>query len=113
MRLHVQSLALLSGLRIRCCRGCGVGCRCSSDPALLWLWCSSAAAAPIGPLAWQSSYATSVALKDKKKKKKKRQSTVIHVKVRTQMAPLLLLFAFLGLHLGPMDVPRLGAESEL
>ena len=26
---------------------CGVGCRCGSDPALLWLWCRPAAAALI------------------------------------------------------------------
>ena len=45
---------------------CGVGCRHGSDPALLWLWCRLAAAAPIGPLAWESPYATAVALKDKK-----------------------------------------------
>ena len=42
---------------------CGVGCRCSSDPELLWLWCRPAAAAPIGPLAWEPPYATGVALK--------------------------------------------------
>ena len=28
---------------------CGVGLRCCSDPALLWLWCRLAAAAPIRP----------------------------------------------------------------
>ena len=37
MRLWVQSLALLSELRIRCCLSCGVGCRHGSDPPLLWL----------------------------------------------------------------------------
>ena len=36
------------------------------DPALLWLWCRLAAAAPIGPLAWELPYAMSVALKRKK-----------------------------------------------
>ena len=29
---------------------CGVGCRCSSDPTLLWLWHRLAAAAPNQPL---------------------------------------------------------------
>ena len=33
---------------------CGVGCRCGSDPALLWLWPRPAATAPIQPLAWES-----------------------------------------------------------
>ena len=28
-------------------RSCGVDCRCSSDPPLLWLWCRPAAVAPI------------------------------------------------------------------
>ena len=37
-------------------RSCGVGHRHGSDPALLWLW--PAAAAPIGPLAWEPPYAT-------------------------------------------------------
>ena len=48
---------------------CGIGCRCGSDPVLLWLWCSPVAVAPIRPLAWEPSHATSVALKRKKKKK--------------------------------------------
>ena len=36
------------------------------DPALLWLWCRLAAAAPIGPLAWEPPYAEGMALKSKK-----------------------------------------------
>ena len=36
------------------------------DPALLWLWCRLAAAAPIQPLAWELPYAASAALKGKK-----------------------------------------------
>ena len=42
---------------------CGVVRRCSSDPALLWLWCRLAAVAPIGPPAWESPYAMGAALK--------------------------------------------------
>ena len=37
---------------------CGVGRRRHLDPALLWLWCRSAATAPIGPVAWEPPYAT-------------------------------------------------------
>jgi len=48
---------------------CGVGCRCSSDPA--WLWRRPAAAVQIQPLAWELPYATGAALKSKRKKKKK------------------------------------------
>ena len=33
---------------------CGVGHRHSLDPALVWLWCKPAAAAPIRPLAWKT-----------------------------------------------------------
>ena len=38
---------------------------------MLWLWRTLAAVALIRPLAWEPSYAVSVALKRKKKKKKK------------------------------------------
>ena len=69
MRMWVQSLALLSGLRIQRCLEGGVGCRWGLDPALLWLWCRPAAeAAPIQPLAWEPPSAVGVALKKKKKR---------------------------------------------
>ena len=42
---------------------CGIGLRRGLDLALLWLWCRLAAAAPIGPLAWELPYATGGALK--------------------------------------------------
>ena len=44
---------------------CGVGRRRGLDLVLLWLWHRPAAKAPIGPLAWELPYATSVALKKK------------------------------------------------
>ena len=47
MKLWVQSLALLSGYGIAV--SCGVSCRHGLDPALLWLLCSPAATASIGP----------------------------------------------------------------
>ena len=53
---------------------CGVGCRCGSDPELLWLWCRLAATAPVGPLAWELPYAMGSALKKKKTKNKKNQA---------------------------------------
>ena len=46
-----------------------VGWRCGSDPVLLWLWCRSAAAALIQPLAREPSYASSATLKKERKKK--------------------------------------------
>ena len=50
---------------------CGVGCRCGSDPELLWIWRRPAAIAPFGPLAWEPPYATGAALKRQKKERKK------------------------------------------
>ena len=43
-----------------------VGRRCSSDPALLWLWHRLAAAAPVRRLAQVLPYAAGAALKRKK-----------------------------------------------
>ena len=51
----------------------GVGHRCSSDPALLWLWRRPVATAPIGPLAWEPPYAAGVAPEMAKRQKKKKK----------------------------------------
>ena len=53
--MWVQSLASLSGLRIRCCHE---------------LWGRSAATALIRPLAWEPPYATRAALEKVKKQNK-------------------------------------------
>ena len=42
---------------------CGVRCRLSLDPVLLWLWRRLATAALIQPLVWELPYGTGVALK--------------------------------------------------
>ena len=47
------------------------------DPALLWLWCRSAATAPIQPLAQELRYATGTALKSKKKKREESEVPVL------------------------------------
>ena len=39
---------------------CGVDHRCGLDLALQWLWCRSAATAPICPLGWELPYASGV-----------------------------------------------------
>jgi len=52
---------------------CGVGCGCGSDLVLLWLRPRPAAAAPIRPLACETPYAASVALKRQKRKERKRE----------------------------------------
>ena len=67
MRLRAQSLALLSGLRIRCCRE--LMCRSlTQDLALLWLWGRPVAAALIRALAWEPPCAAGAALERQKKK---------------------------------------------
>ena len=48
---------------------CGVGCRCGSDPVLLWLWRRPAAAALIGPLAWEPPVAQEMEKRQKRKEK--------------------------------------------
>ena len=45
---------------------CGVGHRCSSNPAFLWLWYGPVSIALIRPLAWE-----------KTKKKKEKESSMI------------------------------------
>ena len=56
---------------------CGVGQRRGSDPAFLWLWYRPAATALILPLAWESPYASGVALKRKKTQKNKTKKTLL------------------------------------
>ena len=61
MRMWVQSWPRsVSGVAVIY----SVGCRGSSDPMLLWLWCRLAAIAPIQPLAWELPYAMDAALKN-------------------------------------------------
>ena len=49
---------------------CGVGCRRSLVPTLLWLWARQAAVALIRPLAWKPPHASGAALEKNQKKKK-------------------------------------------
>ena len=52
---------------------CGVGCRRSLDPVLLWLWCRPAAIVLIRPLAWEPPYASGAALEKAKRQNKTKQ----------------------------------------
>ena len=73
-----QFPASLCGLRIQHWRA--LWCRLQrqlSAPVLLWLWCRSAAVAPIQPLAWELPYAMGIALKRPKKKKKKKETHLL------------------------------------
>ena len=47
---------------------CGVVCRHSLDPMLLWLWRRLVATALVRPLAWELPHAAGVALEGQKDK---------------------------------------------
>ena len=70
MRMQVRTLALLSGLRTWHCRE--LWCRWQTwlGSGMVWLWHGLAAAALIGPLAWELPYAVGTALKRQKNKTK-------------------------------------------
>ena len=53
-----------------------VGHRCSSDPALPWLWHRKAATAPIRPLAWELLCAEGAALEKAKRQKDKKKNAL-------------------------------------
>ena len=55
----------------------------------MWLWRRLAAAAPIGPLAWEPPYAAGVALEKTKKKRKKRKNT--HILLNGEKLKIFLL----------------------
>ena len=58
---------------------CGVGRRCGSDPALMWLWPRLAATALIRPLAREPPYAMGAALEKSKRQKKKKKFSPCHL----------------------------------
>ena len=64
--MRVQSLASLSGLRIRCC------CK---------LWCRPVSAALIRPVAWEPPYAAGLAVekKEEEEEKLKRKKNFKHL----------------------------------
>ena len=74
MRLWVQSLSSLSGLRIQCCHE--LWCRSQTWPGsvLPWLWRRPATIIPIQPLTWEPPYAAGTALKKQKLKIPMRQA---------------------------------------
>ena len=58
---------------------CGIGCRCSSDPELLWLWQRPVATAPIRLPAWELQYAAGSS-----PRKGKKTHTHTHTHTHTQ-----------------------------
>ena len=57
---------------------CGVGRRCSSDPAVLWLWGRLVATVFFGPPALEPTHATGAALKRRKGERKKEMTVDIN-----------------------------------
>ena len=101
---------------------CGVGCRLCWDPALLWLWLKPAAAASIGPLAWELLNAAPAALKSNKKTLYSFLSSfsltlkpffITGILSCLGLFIYFYFFVFLGLHARHMEVPRLGVKLEL
>jgi len=73
---------------------CGVGRRCGSDLALLWLWCRPAAAAPIRSLAWEPPYAVGAAqemAKRQKQNKTKQKTKIVSKMTRDSFDKFVLL----------------------
>ena len=68
---------------------CGVACRGSSDPALLWLWSRPAATDLIRPPAWEPPYAVGTALEKTEKKEKHLLSKRHHDAFNSKLASLL------------------------
>ena len=63
---------------------CGVGCRGSSDPVLLWLWRRLVATALIRRLAWKPPYAVGAAREMAKRQKiNKNKNPFIEVDINT------------------------------
>ena len=67
---------------------CGVGCRHSWDPALLWLWRRPVATALIGPLAWESPYAMGAVLEKAKRHKQTNKQTKTSLNNTTKIHPI-------------------------
>ena len=74
---------------------CGVGRRCSLDPALLWLWRRLVATAPIQPLPWEPPYAARAAKEMAKRQKKKKKILISCVLLWLQTDSLPVLSAYL------------------
>ena len=60
---------------------CGIGHRCVSDLALLWLWHRLVVTALIQPLPWEPPYAVGAAPKKVKKKKEINSAGFVYTRV--------------------------------
>ena len=72
-RTQVQSLASLSGLRIRHCRELWCRSQTRLGSSIAVMWCRPATTAPVGTLAWEPPYNPENPTKHKKNQKKKKK----------------------------------------
>ena len=95
MGMQVRSLAFARwvGWGSSVAAGCSVGHRRGLDLVLLWLWYRRTSPVLIQSLAWEHPYATGAAVKNK-------------IDFLQISFPTFFSFAFLGLYLQHMDVPR-------
>ena len=77
---------------------CGVGLRCGSDVALLWLWCRLATVALIRSLAWELPYAMGVALKKRNNNNNKTKNVKKNIYTHTYIykTEIILLYKLTG-----------------
>ena len=90
MRTQVRSLALLSGLRIHCCRELWY--------SVLRLWHRLAASAPVRHLAWELGYAVDATLKRQKKTPKKQTKKTTQNFCMKMFIAFMYLLCLLGLN---------------
>ena len=74
---------------------CGVGRRCGSVLALLWLWLWPTATAPIGLLAWEPLYAAGATLKDKQTNKQTKDCKKIEITPKRVVSHFANIFSLL------------------
>ena len=67
---------------------CGVGCRRSLHPVLLWLWRRPASTALVRPLAWEHLYAAGAALEKAKRQKTKTKNKKQNYHLQTNKTKL-------------------------
>ena len=90
---------------------CGVGHRHGSDSALLWLWCTLASTAPIGPLAWEPICHGCSPEKKKEKEKERENNTASNI-FATQSPRILNILSYNMLISSQREVPSVGHTAK-
>ena len=83
-----EAVGSIPGLNQWAAVSCGIGRRCGSDLALLWLWCRPVAVALSGPLAWEPPYAAGVVLKSKTNRQTNKKLVSLQSQAKEGLEPL-------------------------